>query len=74
MAYRLHLGALAVAYGEKVIFQGPLPKNIEVLADEGQLHLTYSQPIQVTVQSDEIFTVRIAAHLGVHYGVVTFAV
>lgn len=57
VAYRLHLGARAVAYGEKVIFQGPVPKNIEVLADEGQLHLTYSQPIQVTVKSDEIFTV-----------------
>lgn len=74
MAYRLHLGALAVAYGEKVIFQGPVPKNIKVLAEEEQLHLTYSQPIQVKVQNDKIFTVRIAAHLGVYSGLATFAV
>lgn len=59
MAYRLHLGARAVAYGEKLIFQGPLPEKMELLADRGLLNLTYSQQIQVKKQ-DKIFEVRIA--------------
>ncbi|XP_054986333.1 sialate O-acetylesterase [Sorex araneus] len=57
VAHRLHLGARAVAYGEKVTFQGPMPEKIEVLAEEGRLNLTYSQQIQVAVRSDTIFTV-----------------
>lgn len=57
VAYRLHLGARAVAYGEKLIFQGPLPENVELLADRGLLNLTYSQDIQVQRQ-DKIFEVR----------------
>ncbi|XP_059786127.1 sialate O-acetylesterase [Balaenoptera ricei] len=47
VAYRLHLGARAVAYGAKLTFQGPLPQKIELLGDMGLLNLTYSQPIQV---------------------------
>ncbi|XP_025749248.1 sialate O-acetylesterase isoform X1 [Callorhinus ursinus] len=50
VAYRLHLGARAVAYGEKLIFQGPLPENMELLADKGLLNLTYSLEIQVQRQ------------------------
>lgn len=57
VAYRLHLGARAVAYGEKLIFQGPLPENMELLADKGLLNVTYSQEIQVQRQ-DKIFEVR----------------
>ncbi|XP_024413174.1 sialate O-acetylesterase isoform X1 [Desmodus rotundus] len=57
-AYRLHLGARAVAYGEKQLtFQGPLPEKIELLADEGLLNLTYSQQILVRRQDDRIFEV-----------------
>lgn len=56
VAYRLHLGARAVAYGEKVIFQGPLPEKMELLADKGLLNLTYSQEIQVQRQ-DKIFEI-----------------
>lgn len=58
VAYRLHLGARAVAYGEKLIFQGPLPEKIELLADKGLLNLTYSQQVQVQRQDDKIFEVR----------------
>lgn len=59
VAYRLHLGARAVAYGEKqLIFQGPLPEKIELLADKGLLNLMYSQQIQVQRQDDKIFEVR----------------
>ncbi|EPQ13541.1 Sialate O-acetylesterase [Myotis brandtii] len=58
VAYRLHLGARAVAYGEKkVTFQGPLPAKIELLADKGLLSLTYSQQIEVQRQDHEIFEI-----------------
>ncbi|XP_010827735.1 PREDICTED: sialate O-acetylesterase isoform X4 [Bison bison bison] len=57
VAYRLHLGARALAYGEKLIFQGPLPQKIELLADTGLLNLTYSQPIEVQRRDDKIFEV-----------------
>lgn len=56
VAYRLHLGARAVAYGEKTLaFQGPLPEKMELLADEGLLSVTYSQEIEVQRQDDKIF-------------------
>ncbi|XP_027801292.1 sialate O-acetylesterase isoform X1 [Marmota flaviventris] len=58
VAYRLHLGARAVAYGEKnLIFQGPLPENIELLAHKGLLNLTYYQQVQVQRQDDKIFEI-----------------
>ncbi|XP_058400902.1 sialate O-acetylesterase isoform X1 [Diceros bicornis minor] len=58
VAYRLHLGARAVAYGEKkLIFQGPLPEKIELLADKGLLNLTYSQQIHVQRQDDKTFEI-----------------
>nr|KAF6404104.1 sialic acid acetylesterase [Molossus molossus] len=59
VAYRLHLGARAVAYGEKMLtFEGPLPKKIELLAHKGLLNLMYSQQILVQRQDDKIFEVR----------------
>ncbi|XP_016059871.1 PREDICTED: sialate O-acetylesterase [Miniopterus natalensis] len=58
VAYRLHLGARAVAYGEKTLtFQGPLPEKIERLADKGLLSITYSQQILVQRQDDKIFEI-----------------
>ncbi|XP_023557289.1 sialate O-acetylesterase isoform X2 [Octodon degus] len=58
VAYRLHLGARAVAYGEKnLTFQGPLPEKIELLADKGLLKLTYYQGIQVQRQDKKIFEI-----------------
>ena len=53
-----------MAYGEKVIFQGPLPEKMELLADKGLLNLMYSQEIQVQRQ-DKIFEVRIVETTGV---------
>lgn len=65
MAHRLHLGARAVAYGEKQLtFQGPLPEKIELLAEEGLLNLTYSQRILVQRRDDRIFEVRMAERTG----------
>uniref|UniRef100_A0A8C6R1K0 Sialate O-acetylesterase n=1 Tax=Nannospalax galili TaxID=1026970 RepID=A0A8C6R1K0_NANGA len=58
VAYRLHLGARAVAYGEKnLTFQGPLPKKIEFFASSGLLNLTYDQQIQVQRQDSKIFEI-----------------
>ncbi|XP_021107566.1 sialate O-acetylesterase isoform X1 [Heterocephalus glaber] len=58
VAYRLHLGARAVAYGEKnLIFQGPLPEKIELLAHKGLLNVTYYQKIQVQRQDKKIFEI-----------------
>ncbi|XP_036132540.1 sialate O-acetylesterase [Molossus molossus] len=58
VAYRLHLGARAVAYGEKMLtFEGPLPKKIELLAHKGLLNLMYSQQILVQRQDDKIFEI-----------------
>nr|BAC26026.1 unnamed protein product [Mus musculus] len=58
VAYRLHLGARAVAYGEKnLTFQGPLPKKIELLASNGLLNLTYDQEIQVQMQDNKTFEI-----------------
>ncbi|KAM9221295.1 sialate O-acetylesterase isoform 1-T2 [Dugong dugon] len=58
VAYRLHLGARAVAYGEKhLTFQGPLPEKMEHLVDKGLLNLTYYQKIHVQRQDDKIFEI-----------------
>ncbi|KAH0515522.1 sialate O-acetylesterase [Microtus ochrogaster] len=58
VAYRLHLGARAVAYGEKnLTFQGPLPKKIELLAYNGLLNLTYDQEIKVHRQDNKTFEI-----------------
>ncbi|XP_037697773.1 sialate O-acetylesterase isoform X2 [Choloepus didactylus] len=58
VAYRLHLGARAVAYGEKnLIFQGPLPEKIELMVGKGLLNLTYSQKIQVQRLDNKIFEI-----------------
>ncbi|XP_075822448.1 sialate O-acetylesterase isoform X2 [Microtus pennsylvanicus] len=58
VAYRLHLGARAVAYGEKnLTFQGPLPKKIELLAHNGLLSLTYDQEIKVHRQDNKTFEI-----------------
>uniref|UniRef100_UPI00325C346D Sialic acid acetylesterase n=1 Tax=Cavia porcellus TaxID=10141 RepID=UPI00325C346D len=58
VAYRLHLGARAVAYGEKnLTFQGPLPEKIELLSTDGLLNLTYHQSIQVLRQDLQIFEI-----------------
>ncbi|KAM4627989.1 sialate O-acetylesterase isoform 2-T2 [Polymixia lowei] len=55
VAYRLTLGARAVAYGEKgVSFLGPFPKT--TLVTQVYLNITYDQPVSVT-PSNEIFEI-----------------
>ncbi|XP_029374215.1 sialate O-acetylesterase [Echeneis naucrates] len=51
VAYRLALGARAVAYGEKdVAFQGPFPE--EILTGKTFVNITYSQTVSVTQSKD----------------------
>lgn len=65
VAYRLTLGARAVAYNEKdVPFLGPFPHQI--LSTRLYLNITYDQTVYVT-QSKDIFEVRLAAVASVSY-------
>ncbi|NXS39094.1 SIAE acetylesterase, partial [Balaeniceps rex] len=46
VAHRLHLGARAVAYGEKdLVFQGPYPTGAILEVTRGLLNVTYSQEL-----------------------------
>lgn len=59
VAYRLTLGARAVAYGEKdLAFQGPFPNK--VLVKDGYLSITYDQKVSVA-PSKNIFEVCCSA-------------
>lgn len=59
MAYRLHLGARAVAYGEKdLVFQGPYPTKVVVDGARGLINVTYGQELQLLLMHDHIFEVR----------------
>ncbi|KAM8927623.1 sialate O-acetylesterase [Pelodytes ibericus] len=58
VAYRLYLGARAVAYKEKnVTFQGPFPEKIDVDYSGSYINITYDQDVTVTHPSDSIFEV-----------------
>nr|XP_060643548.1 sialate O-acetylesterase isoform X2 [Anolis sagrei ordinatus] len=58
VAYRLFLGALAVAYDKKrLVFQGPYPQTVQVDAHLGLLKVTYNEPIELRQLSEEIFEV-----------------
>ncbi|XP_072342970.1 sialate O-acetylesterase [Scyliorhinus torazame] len=57
VAYRLYLGAQAVAYGETaVVFQGPFPKGLQ-LKNSTELIITYTQELTVLELSKDIFEV-----------------
>ncbi|KAM9299657.1 sialate O-acetylesterase [Gastrophryne carolinensis] len=58
VAYRLFLGARAVAYGETNInFRGPFPVTIEVYYDYSYMNITYDQEFLITHPPDRIFEV-----------------
>ncbi|CAM4666249.1 unnamed protein product [Lepidochelys olivacea] len=58
VAYRLHLGARAVAYGEKdLVFQGPYPTKVVVDGARGLINVTYGQELQLLLMHDRIFEV-----------------
>ncbi|XP_042332968.1 sialate O-acetylesterase [Sceloporus undulatus] len=56
VAYRLHLGALAVAYGKKfLVYQGPYPQMVQVDADHELINVTYNEPIVLRQLDNKIF-------------------
>ncbi|XP_054853840.1 sialate O-acetylesterase [Eublepharis macularius] len=58
VAYRLHLGALAVAYGkDNLTFQGPFPQQVQVDVALKLLNVTYNQNIQLHHMDSKIFEV-----------------
>ncbi|XP_065425101.1 sialate O-acetylesterase isoform X1 [Chrysemys picta bellii] len=58
VAYRLHLGARAVAYGEKgLVFQGPYPTKVVVDGARGLINVTYGQELLLLLMHDRIFEV-----------------
>lgn len=59
VAHRLHLGARAVAYGEKdLVFQGPYPTGAVLEVTGGLLNLTYSQELVCRRRDTRAFEVR----------------
>ncbi|XP_026573812.1 sialate O-acetylesterase [Pseudonaja textilis] len=58
VAYRLHLGALAVAYGEKsIVFQGPYPRKVEVNETHRLLNITFEECVQLRHMDNKTFEV-----------------
>ncbi|XP_020667217.3 sialate O-acetylesterase [Pogona vitticeps] len=58
VAYRLHLGALAVAYGEKsMIFQGPYPQKVQVNVVKKYINVTYGERVHLHHLDNKIFEV-----------------
>ncbi|KAM9113808.1 sialate O-acetylesterase isoform 2-T2 [Pangshura tecta] len=58
VAYRLHLGARAVAYGERgLVFQGPYPTKVVVDGARGLINVTYGQELLLLLMDDHIFEV-----------------
>ncbi|XP_066495510.1 sialate O-acetylesterase [Tiliqua scincoides] len=58
VAYRLHLGARAVAYGEKnLTFQGPYPQSVHVGVVEKLIKVTFGQKIKLHHLNKNIFEV-----------------
>ncbi|XP_048368636.1 sialate O-acetylesterase isoform X4 [Sphaerodactylus townsendi] len=58
VAYRLHLGALAMAYGkDNLTFQGPYPQQVQVDVALKVLNVTYNQNIQLDHMDSKVFEV-----------------
>ncbi|KAJ6658674.1 hypothetical protein lerEdw1_019834 [Lerista edwardsae] len=58
VAYRLHLGARAVAYGEKkLIFQGPYPQRVNIDVATKLINVTYGEEISLEHSDNKIFEV-----------------
>ncbi|KAM9269242.1 sialate O-acetylesterase [Morus bassanus] len=64
VARRLHLGARAVAYGEKdLVFQGPYPTRAVLEVTRGLLNLTYSQELVCRQRDTRAFEVCCSSQL-----------
>ncbi|XP_053546455.1 sialate O-acetylesterase [Bombina bombina] len=58
VAYRLYLGARAIAYGETdIAFQGPFPDTINISEAESCIYIIYDQDLLITKLSEDVFEV-----------------
>ncbi|XP_044137907.1 sialate O-acetylesterase [Bufo gargarizans] len=58
VAFRLYLGARAIAYGDqRVPFQGPFPETIDIYYNYSYMNITYNQELLITHACDHIFEV-----------------
>lgn len=68
VAYRLVLGARAVAYGEKnVSFQGPFPTH--ALLEQDFIYIVFNQGIEqgIAITNDRFFEVRSPSHTFIQF-------
>ncbi|KAM3921731.1 sialate O-acetylesterase [Leptodactylus fuscus] len=64
VAYRLYLGAQAIAYGDRrVHYQGPFPDRIDVYYTYSYMNITYNQELLITHTCDNIFEVFCSADM-----------
>ncbi|NXT78750.1 SIAE acetylesterase, partial [Zapornia atra] len=64
VAHRLHLGARAVAYGEKdLVFQGPYPTQAVLEVTRGLLNISYTQELVYHQKATQAFEVCCSARL-----------
>uniref|UniRef100_H3AYI4 Sialic acid acetylesterase n=1 Tax=Latimeria chalumnae TaxID=7897 RepID=H3AYI4_LATCH len=58
VAYRLHLGARALVYGEsKLVYQGPFPYQIKVHQSKELISITYKQKLYINHLNSSLFEV-----------------
>ncbi|XP_068096394.1 sialate O-acetylesterase isoform X2 [Hyperolius riggenbachi] len=58
VAYRLYLGARAIAYGKKSVpFKGPFPVSVDVYYAYSYMNITYDQDLLITHTQDDIFEI-----------------
>ncbi|XP_072012729.1 sialate O-acetylesterase isoform X2 [Engystomops pustulosus] len=58
VAYRLYLGAQAIAYGDQSVpFQGPFPETIDVYYNYSYMNITYNEELLINHTCGQIFEV-----------------
>jgi hypothetical protein len=59
VGYRLSRSGLAVAYGQKVEFQGPIVSNVSYINSSNTVTFTYTAVTAIDLRSSEGFEVTI---------------
>ncbi len=59
VGYRLSRSGLAVAYGQKVEFQGPIVSNVSYINGSNTITFTYTAVTAIELRSSEGFEVTI---------------
>ncbi|CAI9596903.1 unnamed protein product [Staurois parvus] len=67
VGYRLYLGARAIAYGDKVQFQGPFPVRFDIYYKYLYMNITYDQKLLIGGTCDDVFEVYCSTDKGKSY-------